>query len=172
MSDIFCLDYNVSMQSDTRYYTRFLDTPVGTMIAATDGEALLSLDFTDTADDGTSSDHPLLIRLQEELYEYFEGARRTFTLPLSPQGTPFQKEVWKTLLSIPYGETISYAQEAQRFGNPKAIRAVASANGRNPIAILIPCHRVIATGGGIGGYSGGIEKKEFLLRLEKREASL
>lgn len=155
------------MQTDTHYFTRAIETPIGTMIATTDTEALLSLDFIDTADHGTSSDHPLLLQLEEELYEYFEGTRCTFTLPLSPQGTPFQKKVWQTLLSIPYSHTISYAEEAKMFGNPKAIRAVASANGRNPIAILIPCHRVIATGGGIGGYTGGIWRKEFLLALEK-----
>ncbi|MDD2837779.1 MAG: methylated-DNA--[protein]-cysteine S-methyltransferase [Sulfuricurvum sp.] len=76
--------------------------------------------------------------------------------------------MWKTLLTIGYGETISYAQEAERFGNPKAVRAVASANGKNPIGILIPCHRVIASGGGLGGYSGGIDKKQFLLALEQK----
>jgi methylated-DNA-[protein]-cysteine S-methyltransferase len=125
------------------------------MVAFADQNAIVSLDFVDERVQNTSSsDNPLLIRLQMELNEYFEGIRRTFTLPLAPQGTPFQKAVWKTLLTIPYGETISYAKEAQLFGNPKEVRAVASANGRNPITILIPCHRVIATGGGIGGYGG------------------
>lgn len=159
------------MQTDTPYFTRLLETPIGTMIAVCDATGILSLDFTNEKPIGTSSDHPLLLRLEEELHAYFEGTRRTFTLPLTPQGTPFQKKVWQTLLSIPYGNTISYAEEAKIFGNPKALRAVASANGRNPIAILIPCHRVIATGGGIGGYSGGIEKKEFLLALEKHAVS-
>jgi len=115
-----------------------------------------------------NSDTPLLIRLEEELREYFEGKRKIFTLPLAPDGTPFQKKVWETLRIIPYGETISYAEEAKLFGNAKAVRAVASANGRNPISILIPCHRVIATGGGLGGYSGGLWRKEFLLAVEKK----
>jgi methylated-DNA-[protein]-cysteine S-methyltransferase len=151
---------------------RILHTPIGTMIAAADEHGITSLDFTDETLQSADSENPLLLRLEEELREYFEGKRKTFTLPLNPQGTPFQKGVWETLRTIPYGETISYAQEAERFGNPKAVRAVASANGRNPIAILIPCHRVIASGGGIGGYSGGIAKKEFLLKLEKKVKTL
>lgn len=141
------------------------------MIAATDGDAIISLDFADEGVDIPNSDHPLLLRLEKELGEYFAGKRRTFDLPIAPRGTPFQLAVWETLRTIPYGETISYAQEAERFGNPKAVRAVANANGRNPISILIPCHRVIATGGGLGGYSGGEEKKAFLLALERQPKS-
>ncbi|WP_305000481.1 methylated-DNA--[protein]-cysteine S-methyltransferase [Sulfuricurvum sp. IAE1] len=150
---------------------RLIDTPLGSMIAATDGDAIVSLDFADEAPDFPNSDHPLLLRLEKELGEYFAGKRRTFDLPLAPRGTPFQLAVWERLRTIPYGETISYAQEAERLGNPKAVRAVASANGRNPISILIPCHRVIATGGGLGGYSGGVEKKAFLLALERHPKS-
>lgn len=155
------------MQSNTDYFIRIIDTPIGKMIASANEKAIVSLDFTDATEESTSSENPLLIRLETELHEYFEGKRRTFTLPLSPAGTMFQKGIWKTLCTIPYGETISYAAEAKIFGNPKAIRAVANANGRNPIAILIPCHRVIATGGRIGGYTGGVWRKEFLLGLEK-----
>ena len=156
------------MQPTTFEYIRIITTPLGDMIAAADENAIISLDFTEDASHLQNSDLPLLLRLEEELSEYFAGQRKTFTLPLNPQGTPFQKRVWETLCTIGYGETISYAQEAEQFGNPKAIRAVASANGRNPIAIVIPCHRVIATGGGLGGYSGGVEKKAFLLELERR----
>lgn len=151
-------------------YVRLIHTPLGKMIAAADENAITSLDFTNESELIQNSDAPLLLRLDEELHEYFKGERKTFTLPLSPMGTPFQKGVWETLCTIPYGATISYAQEAEQFGNPKAIRAVASANGRNPIAILIPCHRVIASGGGLGGYSGGIDKKKFLLELEEKFA--
>jgi methylated-DNA-[protein]-cysteine S-methyltransferase len=140
------------------------------MIAVTDGDAITSLDFTDGVSMSNNSDHPLLLQLEKELGEYFTGDRTSFNLPINPKGTPFQKSVWETLCTIPYAETISYATEAKLFGNPKAIRAVANANGRNPIAILIPCHRVIASGGGLGGYSGGIEKKVFLLQLEKEKA--
>ncbi|MDD2951113.1 MAG: methylated-DNA--[protein]-cysteine S-methyltransferase [Sulfuricurvum sp.] len=137
----------------------------------TNGEVLTSLHFTYDAYIVHNSRHSLLLRLEEELHEYFDGKRQTFTLPLAAEGTAFQQKVWETLRSIPYGQTISYAQEAQQFGNPKAVRAVANANGKNPIAILIPCHRVIATGGGLGGYSGGLWRKEFLLQLESDQSS-
>lgn len=157
----------MSMQSNTLTSTCIIDSPMGKIIAAADGSGITSVDFFEGTSQVQNSDHPLLVRLEEELHEYFAGKRRVFTLPLSPNGTAFQRAVWETLRKIPYGETISYAAEAKLFGNPKAIRAVANANGRNPIAILIPCHRVIATGGGLGGYSGGIEKKAFLLALEK-----
>lgn len=151
-------------------YIRLIHTPIGKMIAAADENAITSLDFTNESELIQNSDTPLLLQLEKELHEYFAGKRKVFTLPLSVQGTPFQKQVWETLLTIPYGTTISYAQEAEIFGNPKAVRAVANANGRNPIAILIPCHRVIASGGGLGGYSGGIDKKELLLELEQKFA--
>ena len=151
--------------------TRCIATPLGAMIAVTDGDAITSLDFTDGVSMSNNSDHPLLLQLEKELGEYFTGDRTSFNLPINPKGTPFQKSVWETLCTIPYAETISYATEAKLFGNPKAIRAVANANGKNPIAILIPCHRVIATGGGLGGYNGGVDKKEFLLELEKNAYS-
>lgn len=154
-----------------KQYTCSIETPLGIMIATADENAIISLDFSDEAVNVQNSDHPLLLRLEKELSEYFARKRNHFTLPLNPSGTTFQKEVWKTLLTIPYGTTISYASEAKRFGNPKATRAVANANGRNPIAILIPCHRVIASDGTLGGYSGGIEKKEFLLALESEKGS-
>lgn len=157
------------MSSNTLCNIHTITTPLGTLVATADEKAVISLDFTDEPLKSIPTDNPLLLRLEKELHEYFEGKRRTFTLPLSPKGTPFQQSVWETLCTIPYGETVSYAEEAKLLGNPKAVRAVANANGHNPIIILIPCHRVIATGGGIGGYSGGIERKEFLLKLEKRK---
>lgn len=152
-------------------YCCSIKTPIGTMIAKTDGNAIVSLDFMDTTSILDNSDHPILHQLEKELEEYFAGERTSFSVPLNPIGTPFQTSVWETLLTIPYGKTISYAEEAERFGNPKATRAVANANGKNPIAILIPCHRVIASGGGLGGYSGGLWRKEFLLRLESEKSS-
>lgn len=148
--------------------SRLITTPIGTVIAECNDKAIISLDFTDTPSIN-NSDHPILLQLEKELREYFVGKRTSFTLPLHPIGTPFQMSVWETLITIPYGKTISYAEEAKKFGNPKATRAVANANGKNPIAILIPCHRVIATGGGLGGYSGGLWRKEFLLALESRD---
>ncbi len=101
-----------------------------------------------------------------QLDEYFAGDRRTFDLPLAPRGTPFQEKVWAALRELPWGETASYAEIARRVGSPRGMRAVGGANGRNPIAILIPCHRVIAADGTLGGYGGGVERKRFLLELE------
>ena len=148
-------------------YGRFIATPIGVMVAAATEEAVIYLDFIDETAVDKSSNHPLLLQLEAELNEYFAGERTLFGVPLSPSGTMFQKRVWETLCTIPYGLTISYAQEAKIFGSPKATRAVANANGRNPISILIPCHRVISSSGGVGGYSGGLWRKEFLLALEK-----
>ena len=104
--------------------------------------------------------------LEKELAEYFEGKRKEFTVPLQLVGTAFQQDVWKILMKIPYGETISYKDQAQLLKNPKAIRAVGTANGKNMIAIIIPCHRIINTNGKLGGYAGGLENKKTLLQLE------
>ena len=101
-----------------------------------------------------------------ELKEYFAGTRSEFTVPLKLFGTEFQKKSWKTLLRIPFGNTVSYGKQAKMLGKPNASRAVGSANGKNPICIIIPCHRVVAGNGGIGGYTGGIEKKKILLKIE------
>lgn len=110
---------------------------------------------------------PLLDNCVMQLNEYFAGTRQVFSLPLHFVGTEFQVKVWQTLMTIPYGETISYKEEAQRMGNEKALRAVAQANGANPIPIIVPCHRVIASDGTLGGYSSGVDKKQFLLEMEK-----
>lgn len=109
--------------------------------------------------------------LQKELDEYFEGTRSSFTIPLQLLGTPFQQDVWRILMKIPYGETISYKQEAELLKKPRASRAVANANGQNMISILIPCHRIIQSNGSLGGYAGGIDKKEALLKLENNHFS-
>src|SRR6185436_13964751 len=107
---------------------------------------------------------------ERELGEYLRGERQTFTVPLRPQGTPFQESVWNALLAIPYGAQRSYADIARVIGSPKAVRAVGTANGRNPIAIIVPCHRVIASDGTLGGYGGGLPAKEWLLKLEAQFA--
>ena len=112
------------------------------------------------------SPHPHLERLEAELSEYFAGNRRAFDLPLVEPGTPFQERVWAALREIPFGEAHSYAELARAIGNPAAVRAVAQANGRNRIAILVPCHRVIGSDGGIGGYGGGVWRKKRLLEIE------
>lgn len=110
---------------------------------------------------------PLSDETARQLEEYFQGTRKTFDLPLRMNGTEFQKQVWEALLTIPYGETRSYSELAEQIGRPKAARAVGMANHRNPIAILVPCHRVIGKNGSLTGYAGGIDKKEMLLELEK-----
>jgi methylated-DNA-[protein]-cysteine S-methyltransferase len=107
-----------------------------------------------------------LFKAARELEEYFAGRRRDFTVTLDPQGTPFQRKVWQQLRRIPYGQTCSYGEVARALGNEKASRAVGTANGRNPISIIVPCHRVIAADGTLGGYSGGLDKKRQLLSLE------
>lgn len=110
--------------------------------------------------------HPILLNTQQQLIEYFSGQRKVFDIPLDFEGTDFQKQVWSALLTIPYGETRSYKQIAQQLGNEKAVRAVGAANGKNPISIIAPCHRVIGAGGALVGFAGGLDKKEILLRLE------
>lgn len=117
--------------------------------------------------DGVKKASALTDKAAKQLDEYFTGKRRIFDLPLNPQGTEFQKAVWNALLTVPYGETASYKQIAERIGNPKACRAVGIANNKNPIWIIIPCHRIIGAGGQLVGYGGGLEMKEKLLKLEK-----
>jgi methylated-DNA-[protein]-cysteine S-methyltransferase len=112
--------------------------------------------------------HPLLAEAARQLGEYFAAVRTRFELPLALDGTPFQRRVWDALLQIPYGATRSYAELARGIGAPAAARAAGSANGANPIPIVVPCHRVIASGGGLGGYGGGLDRKQFLLALERR----
>ncbi len=143
------------------------ETPLGKVVAVADEEGLCSLDFDENAS-ASDEENVHLTQLQRELSEYFAGKRKTFDVRLNPKGTPFQMAVWRTLCDIPYGSVISYSQEAQMLSHEKAVRAVANANGKNPIPIIIPCHRVIAKDGGIGGYSGGIWRKEFMLELERK----
>jgi methylated-DNA-[protein]-cysteine S-methyltransferase len=109
---------------------------------------------------------PVLAQAAGQLGEYFSARRREFQLPLDLRGTPFRQKVWDALLRIPYGETRSYAELARSIGEPKAVRAVGAANGANPIAIIVPCHRVVSSGGGLGGYGGGVPLKKRLLALE------
>ena len=140
-----------------------IDTPVGKMYLKSDGENITELKFGSCEND---SPDEVLIKAKTELEEYFAGARKSFTLPLRPEGTGFQRSVWRALCEIPYGETSTYSQIAEKIGNKKACRAVGMANNRNPIAIIIPCHRVVGANGSLTGYAGGLDKKEFLLELE------
>jgi len=111
-------------------------------------------------------EHPVLTQTERELSEYFAGERTSFSVPLDASGTEFQKTAWAALLTIPYGETRSYGQLATQIGNPKASRAVGAANGRNPISIIVPCHRAIGSNGALTGFAGGLEAKRYLLALE------
>jgi methylated-DNA-[protein]-cysteine S-methyltransferase len=149
-----------------------MDSPVGPLLLAASDAGLCAIEFQPSRHPvvrGPSwmpGDHPLLGRARAQLDEYFAGARRAFDLPLAPVGTEFQQAVWRTLATIPYGETISYAQLATRVGRPGAARAVGAANGRNPPPTVLPCHRVIGSTGDLTGFGGGLPVKRFLLELE------
>jgi methylated-DNA-[protein]-cysteine S-methyltransferase len=119
-----------------------------------------------------NTQHPILIQTEAELREYFDGRRKEFTVPLDMRGTVFQKRVWEALLRIPFGETRTYGQLAVQLGNPRATRAVGAANGRNPIAIIAPCHRVIGFSGKLTGFAGGLDAKAHLLKLESNDKRL
>lgn len=141
------------------------ESPLGALRVEATREALVALSFIDGEAPGVQHGaHPILDRVERELGAYFDGALRAFTVALAPKGTGFQRRVWDALLEIPYGETWSYARLASRAGSNA--RAVGGANGRNPIAIVIPCHRVIGADGSLTGYGGGIDRKERLLALE------
>jgi len=150
----------------------YLDSPAGRLLIAGDQDALRYIGFPEKTrprkpEPGwIESKQGTVAEAVSQLREYFAGRRKDFDLPLAPEGTAFQRRVWKCLQSIPYGETISYAELAKRTGNPKAARAVGSANGRNQIPIVIPCHRVIAADGTLGGFGGGLTVKQTLLDLE------
>lgn len=142
-------------------------SPLGKIIVTADEVGICSLDFDENVPKCQES-NTHIEQLIVELDEYFKGKRKEFSVALNPKGTSFQKSVWEVLQGIPYGKTISYSEEADILKHPKAVRAVANANGKNPIPIVIPCHRVIAKGGGIGGYSGGLWRKELMLDLEQK----
>ena len=148
----------------------FFDAPTGVLYLAEKNGAVTHLAFSEEElpFDREEKETPLLRKGREEIEEYFSGSRKTFELPLAPQGTAFQTVVWEQLLRIPYGETRSYKQVAEAIGCPNACRAVGMANNRNPIALIIPCHRVIGANGELVGYGGGIEIKKYLLALEKQ----
>lgn len=154
-------------------YYQLHDSPTGELLLLSNGDALTALHMTagkyvPTAQSDWVRDEqlPVLTQTKHELDAYFLGKLRTFTLPLAPQGTDFQKRAWIALTRIPYGETRSYGQQAQIVGQPSAVRAIGAANGKNPIGIIVPCHRVIGANGSLTGYAGGLHNKAFLLKLE------
>ena len=143
------------------------ETTLGSVTFLEEDGALLAIS-THHVYDGICQETTLIKEAHQQLSEYLKGERKSFDLPLRMKGTDFQQRVWNALLDIPYGETRSYKQIAEAIGNPKAVRAVGMANNRNPLLIVVPCHRVIGADGKLVGYGAGIEKKEFLLRLESR----
>ena len=145
-----------------------LETKVGKICIIENGTEITNLDFyDDIIEEAVQNDTPLIREIKQQLDDYFSGKRKNFELPLAPKGTEFQQKVWNALRNIPYGETKCYSEVAQIVGNAKASRAVGLANNKNPIAIIIPCHRVIGKSGKLVGYGGGLEKKEILLNIEK-----
>lgn len=150
--------------------TVFYKAPFSWLEISGDETGLKDIEFVEK--EGLSHDPYLLEPVIHQFDEYFMGKRSSFDLPLSPFiGTPFQQRVWQALMTIPYGKTISYRELAELVGTPKAVRAVGSANGKNRVPIIVPCHRVIATGGKLGGYSGGLDKKIWLLEHEQKMIS-
>jgi methylated-DNA-[protein]-cysteine S-methyltransferase len=156
----------------TTIHFTHIESPIGTLLAVAHEDALTVLHAVGGKNPPRqalaeeSPRLPLFQTLAHELREYFLGKRKTFTIALAPEGTPFQQAVWKALQTVPYGETRTYGEQATLIRKPKAVRAVGAANGRNPIGIIVPCHRVIGANGELTGYAGGMDKKEFLLRLE------
>jgi methylated-DNA-[protein]-cysteine S-methyltransferase len=162
--------------SHSLFYTS-LDSPIGELLLLGDGRALHGLHMQDgrkpvrIAPQWERSAAPFT-DVRAQLREYFAGARLTFDTPLAIDGTQFECRVWRALQDIPYGETVSYGEIARRIGQPSASRAVGLANGRNPIAVIVPCHRVIGANGTLTGYGGGLERKRLLLELERGQGSL
>lgn len=159
--------------AEKQYVYRIVNSPVGALklVGSDDGLAAILWDndrpgrvpLLIVAEDDS---HPVLVETERQLREYFAGERQAFDLPLDFAGTEFQQKVWQALLAIPFGQTRSYRQIASEIGSAKAIRAVGAANGRNPISIIAPCHRVVGSAGDLRGFAGGLERKAYLLRLE------
>jgi|SRR5690606_18710305 len=160
----------------TQVYYDIISSPIGDLIISSDDEGMTGLHiegdryFRSVPDDWRrESNNVLLNQAIGQLDEYFQGRRQVFELPLNPGGTYFQNMVWKALEEIPYGSTLNYTQLAEAINLPHAVRAVASAVGRNPICILVPCHRVVGKNGALSGYVAGLDKKEWLLNLENNK---
>ena len=146
-------------------YKGYLESNIGIICVEDNGEKLLSVQLCKNAESSNMSD--LTKSAIHQLNEYFNGIRKSFDLPLEMNGTEFQKKVWNALCDIPYGETRSYKDIAEKIGNPKAVRAVGGANNKNKLMIVVPCHRVIGADGSLTGYAGGLDVKKILLELEQ-----
>jgi methylated-DNA-[protein]-cysteine S-methyltransferase len=156
-----------------------MDSPVGQLKLVASDKGLAAILWENDnphrvrlADLVEDANHPILRQTEQQLHEYFAGKRKAFTVPLDAKGTPFQKSVWDALVAIPFGETRSYGDLAKQLGSPAASRAVGAANGRNPVSIIVPCHRVIGSSGKLTGFAGGLDTKAHLLQLEGRDRSL
>ncbi len=156
------------------HYFKTIWSPVGELTLVADDKGLAAILWENDKPGRVrlgalteKADHPVLTRTERQLAEYFAGERKTFDVPLSFAGSDFQKRVWAALLDIPFGETRSYGEIASRLGKPSASRAVGAANGRNPISIIAPCHRVVGSTGKLTGFAGGLEAKAYLLELER-----
>ncbi|HMJ96384.1 MAG TPA: methylated-DNA--[protein]-cysteine S-methyltransferase [Thermoleophilaceae bacterium] len=145
-----------------------VDTPIGRLLLSADGGRLSRVEFGATT--VCRSGAPPFAEAEAQLHAYFAGELERFELPLAPLGTGFQRSVWDALAEIPYGSTTTYSELAARIGRPSACRAVGAANGRNPLPVIVPCHRVIGAAGALTGYGGGLERKRLLLALETAEA--
>lgn len=146
--------------------TAFIETPLGIAKIEGDADGLASVTVLDVVEKVTEIIPEILEDVVYQLHEYFEGKREIFDLDINPAGTAFQKTVWEALLTIPFGKTCSYLELSKILGDPKAIRAVAAANGKNPLWIIVPCHRVIGSDGSLTGYAGGLHRKKWLLEHE------
>ena len=159
-------------------HTAVIDSPIGPLRLAASDTGLHAIEFehqrhpVKRGTEWIEAAHPLLTEAAHQLDEYFAGTRREFSLPLAARGTDFQREVWRALAAIPFGATCSYAQIATRLGRPTATRAVGAANGRNPLPIVVPCHRVIGANGALTGFGGGLPVKVWLLDHERPQLSL
>lgn len=153
-------------------YTNYLKSDFGLMEITADDECVTSVAFVDRMDisKAMNGTNDIAENAADQLAEYFTGERKTFDIKMKQEGTDFQKQVWDFLPSIPYGETTTYGEIAEKLGNSKAVRAVSSAVAKNPFAVIVPCHRVIAKDGSISGYAWGVEKKEALLAFEKKNS--
>lgn len=164
----------MNLPNDTIWYDH-LSTPIGNLMLVADAQGLREVWFETgkhrkTPDPAWKQDAARLAFARRQLEEYFAGTRQHFELPLHPLGTNFQVAVWQALAEIPYGSTISYGELARRIGQPQAVRAVGAANGRNPLPIVLPCHRVIGANGSLTGFGGGLPTKRFLLDMEDQVA--
>lgn len=149
-------------------HKEYYKSPIGLLEIRAEDNQLLALTFLDEEHESKTTATPFTQELKKQLEEYFSGLRKDFDLPLAPRGTDFQVRVWQLLQRIPMGQTSSYLEMARQLGDEKVIRAAASANGKNPIAILIPCHRVIGSDGSLTGYAGGLWRKKWLLEHEQK----